>query len=64
MKNAGYGVAIVGVVLVLVSLLNHFVLKMNPTPHTSTWIAGAGAVVAVIGLILIFMGNRATGAAS
>lgn len=58
MKNAGYGVAIVGVILVVLGLLNHYVIHQNPILHTSTWLAGTGAVVAVIGLILTYLASR------
>lgn len=58
MRGAGYGLAVIGVILVLVGVLNHFVLKMNPVAHTSTVVIGAGVVVAVIGAALSFMGGR------
>ncbi|MGH2504667.1 MAG: hypothetical protein ACRDID_19330 [Ktedonobacterales bacterium] len=51
-----------GVILVILGLVNHFVLKMNPVAHTSTWLAGVGAVVAVIGLVLTFMAGRSSAA--
>ena len=62
MRGAGYGLAVVGVILVLGAVLNHWVIKTNPIAHTSTILAGVGAVVAVIGIILTFVGGRSSGA--
>ena len=62
MRGAGYGLAVLGVILVLGGVLNHWVLKSNPIAHTSTILAGAGAVVAVVGLALTFMGGRGSNA--
>ena len=59
MRGAGYGLAVIGIILVLAGVLNHWVLKMNPIAHTSTILGVAGAVVAVIGIALTFMGGRA-----
>lgn len=58
MRGAGYGLAVVGVVIVLIGLLNHFVLRQNPVAHTSTVLGAVGAVVAIIGIILTFTGGR------
>ncbi|HEX9037455.1 MAG TPA: hypothetical protein VF808_10740 [Ktedonobacterales bacterium] len=58
MKNAGYGLAVLGVIIVVLGLLNHYVLRMNPVAHTSTILAGVGAVIAVVGLILTFVSGR------
>lgn len=58
MRGAGYGLAVVGVVIVLIGLLNHFVLRQNPVAHTSTILGAVGAVVAVVGIILTFTGGR------
>ncbi len=62
MRGAGYGLAVLGVILVLGGVLNHWVLKMNPVAHTSTILAGVGAVVAVVGIALTFMGGRSSNA--
>ena len=58
MRGAGYGLAALGVILVIAGLVNHFVIKANPIAHTSTVVLGVGAVVAVIGLVLTFMGGK------
>lgn len=57
MRGAGYGLAVVGIIIVLAGLVNHFVLKQNPIAHTSTIVIGAGVVVAVVGAALTFMGG-------
>ncbi len=58
MRGAGYGLAVLGIILVLGGVLNHWVLRANPIAHTSTVLGGVGAVVAVIGLALTFVGGR------
>lgn len=58
MRGAGYGLAVVGIIVVLLGLVNHFVLKQNPVAHTSTIVIGVGVVVAVIGAALTFVGGR------
>lgn len=57
MRGAGYGLAVVGIIIVLAGLVNHFVLKQNPIAHTSTIVIGAGVVVAVVGAALTFLGG-------
>jgi hypothetical protein len=59
MRGAGYGLAVIGVILVIAGLVNHYVIKANPVAHTSTIVLAAGAVVAIVGLALTFMGGRA-----
>jgi protein-S-isoprenylcysteine O-methyltransferase Ste14 len=62
MRNAGYGVAVLGVILVILGVINHYVLKppMNFVPHTSTILGAVGAVVAIVGLVLTFMAGRSS----
>ncbi len=60
MRGAGYGLAVLGIILVLGGVLNHWVLRQNPVVHTSTILGAAGAVVAIVGLALTFMGGRAS----
>lgn len=59
MRGAGYGLAVIGVILVIAGLVNHYVIKANPVAHTSTIVLGVGAVVAVVGLAMTFMAGRA-----
>lgn len=58
MRGAGYGLLVIGIIIAVLGLANHYVLKMNPMAHTSTIVIGVGAVLAVIGLALSFMGGR------
>jgi hypothetical protein len=58
MRGAGYGIAIVGVLVVIMGAINHYVLKMNPVQHTSTILGIVGAVLAVVGIVLTFVGGN------
>ncbi|HEU0028129.1 MAG TPA: cysteine-rich outer membrane protein [Ktedonobacterales bacterium] len=61
MRGAGYGLAVLGVILVIAGLVNHYVIQANPLKHTSTLVLGVGAVIAVVGLALTYMGGRSSG---
>lgn len=61
MRGAGYGLLVLGVIIAIVGLLNKFAvlhLGFNLLGHTTTVIIGVGAVLAVIGLLMSFMGGR------
>lgn len=58
MRGASYGLLVVGVLLAMVGVVNHYLLRLNPVAHTSTILVGLGAVVFVVGLVLSFMGDR------
>ena len=58
MRGAGYGLAVVGVIVVIIGAINHFVLRMNPVAHTSTILGVVGAVLAVAGIALTFVGGN------
>lgn len=58
MRGTGNGLLVLGVILVVLGALNHYVLKMNPIAHTSTIVIGVGVVLAVIGAAMTFMGGR------
>ncbi len=59
MRSAGYGLLVLGVLLLLVGLVNHFALRMNPVAHTSTIVLAVGAVAAVLGVVMaFFMGAK------
>ena len=58
MRGAGYGLLVIGIIIAVLGLANHFVMKANPIVHTSTVIVAVGVVVAVIGLAMSFMGGR------
>jgi uncharacterized membrane protein len=59
MRGSGYGLAVIGIIVVIVGLVNHYVIRANPVAHTSTILVVIGVVLAVIGLVLTFMGGRA-----
>lgn len=60
MKAASLGLLVIGVIVLLAGLANHYLLKppMNPFPHTSTIILAVGAVLAVVGIIIMAMGGK------
>lgn len=58
MRGAGYGLLVIGIIVAILGLVNHYVLKANPISHTSTVLIGVGVVVAVIGVAMSFMGGR------
>jgi predicted tellurium resistance membrane protein TerC len=58
MRGPGYGLLVIGIIVAVLGLVNHYVLKANPVAHTSTIIIAVGVVLAVIGLLMSFMGGR------
>jgi hypothetical protein len=60
MRGGGYGLLVLGVIIAIVGLVNHYVLKLNPIAHTSTILIGVGAVLAIVGLIMSFMAGRSS----
>jgi predicted tellurium resistance membrane protein TerC len=58
MRGPGYGLLVIGIIVAVLGLVNHYVLKANPVAHTSTIIIAVGVVLAVIGLVMSFMGGR------
>jgi hypothetical protein len=58
MRGAGYGLLVIGIIIAVLGLVNHYILKANPIAHTSTILIGVGVVVAVIGLAMSFLGGR------
>ena len=62
MRGLSYALLVIGVIIAIVGLLNHFVIKANPVAHTSTITVAVGAVVAIIGVVLM-MGGRSSKAA-
>jgi hypothetical protein len=57
MRGLSYVLIVLGIIVGIVGLLNHFVIKQNPFPHTSTILAGIGAVLFVIGVLTMVMGG-------
>jgi uncharacterized membrane protein HdeD (DUF308 family) len=62
MRGLSYVLLALGVIIAVLGLLNHFVIKANPVAHTSTITVAVGAVLAVIGVVLM-MGGRSSKAA-
>jgi hypothetical protein len=60
MRGGGYGLLVLGVIIAVLGLVNHYVLKLNPIAHTSTILIGVGAVLAIVGLIMSFMAGRSS----
>ena len=58
MRGAGYGLLVIGIIIAVRGLVNHYVIHANPFGHTSTIIIGVGVVLAVIGVAMSFMGGR------
>lgn len=58
MRAGGYGLIALGVIIAILGAVNHFILQMNPVPHTTTILVAVGVVLALVGLILSFMGGQ------
>jgi hypothetical protein len=57
MRGLSYVLIVLGIIVGIAGLLNHFVMKQNPFPHTSTILAAVGAVLFVIGVLTMVMGG-------
>jgi hypothetical protein len=62
MRSLSYVLLVIGVIIAVVGVLNHFVIKANPVAHTSTIAVAVGAVLAVIGVVLMMSGRSAKAA--
>ena len=62
MRGLSYVLLALGVIIAILGLLNHFVIKANPVAHTSTITVAVGAVLAIIGVVMM-MGGRSSKAA-
>jgi hypothetical protein len=62
MRGLSYVLLVLGVIIAILGLLNHFVIHANPIAHTSTITIAVGAVLAVIGVVMM-MGGRSSKAA-
>ncbi len=56
MRGASYGLIVIGVLVLIFGLINHEVHVIN-FPSASTYIAGVGVVIAIIGGALLFLGG-------
>jgi ABC-type cobalamin transport system permease subunit len=59
MRGLSYVLLVVGVIIAIVGLVNHFVLHKNPVAHTSTIAIAIGAVLAVIAVVMMMGGRSA-----
>jgi hypothetical protein len=57
MRGLSYVLIVLGVIVGIIGLLNHFVIKQNPIAHTSSILLGVGAVLFVIGVLTFVMGG-------
>lgn len=57
MRGASIGLLVVGILVVVVGLINHYVMHANPISHTSTILLGVGVVIAAVGVIMMAMGG-------
>ena len=62
MRGASIGLLVIGIVVAIVGLANHYVMHSNPIPHTSTILLAVGAVLFVVGVIMMAMGGRSSAA--
>jgi hypothetical protein len=53
-----FALIVLGVVLLALGLVNHFVIHQNPVAHTSTIVLAVGAVLVVVGVAMIFLGGK------
>jgi uncharacterized membrane protein HdeD (DUF308 family) len=49
-----------GIIVLILGLVNHFVIKANPVAHTSTITAAVGAVLLVVGVLGMMLGGRSS----
>jgi predicted tellurium resistance membrane protein TerC len=62
MRGASIGLLVIGIVLGLAGLVNHYAIKANPIAHTSTIVGAVGAVLVVVGVIMMVMGGKSSAA--
>ncbi|MGO8946827.1 MAG: hypothetical protein ACLQUY_03995 [Ktedonobacterales bacterium] len=64
MRSVGIVLAIVGILVVVAGLLNHFALHFTgSSAHASVIIGAVGAVLLIIGVVILMMGGGAKQAA-
>jgi hypothetical protein len=59
-KKTGYTLEVIGIILMLAALVNHYALnpRFSPVLHTNTYLAAAGAAAALLGLLMTFLSGR------
>jgi uncharacterized integral membrane protein len=61
MRGASYGLIVLGIIVLIFGLINHELHIIN-FPSASTYIAGVGVVIAIIGGALLFLGGARSSA--
>lgn len=63
MRGAGIGLLVVGIIVGLIAVVNKYAVHMIPTgSHYDLYIGIVGAVIAIIGLVMLAMGGRSSAA--
>jgi hypothetical protein len=57
MRGLSYILIVLGIIVGIVGLVNHYVIKQNPIAHTSLILIAVGAVLFVIGVLTFVMGG-------
>lgn len=60
MKGLGTILAIIGVVVLIVAVVNHFVTKIVAVSHSTTIIGVVGVIILAIGLFMMMSRRKAT----
>ena len=60
MRSASMGLVVLGIIVGILGLVNHYLLNppMNPVAHTSLVTGVVGLVLVVLGGAMMFMGGR------
>jgi hypothetical protein len=58
-KGLSTGLAVIGVLIIVFGLVNHYVLKMNFVPHTSIVLGVLGVIVGGIGVFGLMSSGKA-----
>ncbi len=59
MRSASYGLIVLGIIVGILGLVNHFVLnpRLNPVAHTSTVVGVVALILVAIGGAMMFLGG-------
>ena len=57
MRGGGVGLVVVTILLAIVVVVNKWVVRLTPV-HTNRYIIIVGAVVGIVGLIMVFLSMR------
>lgn len=60
MKSASLGLVVLGIIVGILGLVNHYMIHQNPVAHTSTIVGVVALVLVVIGGAMMFMGRSAS----